>query len=76
MSKDLPWIAGSIIAFLFFCFFEWRAFRHPDRQNTLSRWVYSMGSAFPLSIFLMGFVIGGLAVHFFYHWCPAGSVPG
>lgn len=68
-----PWIIGSIVAILFFAFFEWRAFKYADRQNTLSRWIYDMGRTWPLSIWLMGMLAGGLAVHFFWHWCPPGS---
>jgi hypothetical protein len=64
------WIIGTLAAITFFIVFEARAFRHPDRQNTLSRWIFQMGANWPLSIFLMGMFAGGLAVHFFWHWCP------
>jgi hypothetical protein len=73
---DLPWIAGTLAAVTFFAWFEMRAFRHPDRQNTLSRAVYEIGSKWPLSIWIMGAFCGGLAVHFFWHWCPDLMVPG
>lgn len=73
LMPDLPWIAGIIGAVLFFIFFEARAFRHPDRQNTLSRFIFNIGETWPLSIFLMGMLTGGLAVHFFWHWCPGGE---
>jgi hypothetical protein len=71
---NTPWIIGTIGAILFFSFFEWRAFKYPLRQNTLSRFIYNIGSNWPLSIFLMGMFCGGLAVHLFWHWCPAGSL--
>lgn len=71
---NLPWIIGLVAAITFFVVFEARAFRHPDRQNTLSRWIYNLGSTWPLSIFIMGMIVGGLAVHFFWHWCPALSL--
>ncbi len=67
---NLPWNLAAIAAIGFFAYFEARAFRHPDRQNTLSRWIFNLGQTWPLSIFLMGFMCGGLAVHFFWHWCP------
>lgn len=73
-AVNLPWILGTLGAIAFFAYFEWRAFKYPTRQNTMSRWIYNMGSNWPLSIFLMGMLCGGLAVHFFWHWCPAGSV--
>lgn len=65
-----PWIYGGIAAIAFFAYFEARAFRHPTRQATLSRFIATIGSKWPLSIWLMGAFAGGLAVHFFWHWCP------
>ncbi len=73
MTMDLPWIVGTLAAIAYFAYFEYRALRHPDRENTLSHWIYTLGSTWPLSIFLMGGFCFGLAVHFFWHWCPAGS---
>jgi hypothetical protein len=37
---------------------------------TLSRFIWEVGEAWPLFIYLIGFVNGGLAVHFFWHWDP------
>jgi hypothetical protein len=71
---DLPWILGTLVAIGFFAFFEARAFRHPERQNTLSHAVYTIGSTWPLSIWIMGAFCGALATHFFWHWCPEGSI--
>ena len=71
---DLPWISAALGAIAFFAYFEARAFRHPERQNTLSHAVYTIGSKWPLSIWIMGVFSGALAVHFFWHWCPAGSI--
>lgn len=67
---NLPWIIGALLAIGYFAYFEARAFRHPDRQNTLSRAIWKLGQTWPLSIFLMGMFCGGLAVHFFWHWDP------
>lgn len=64
------WIVSALCAILVFAIGENYAFRHGDRQNTLSRWIFNMGKTWPLSIYLMGFLSGGLAVHFFWHWCP------
>lgn len=71
---NTPWILGTLFAIAFFAFFEWRAFRYPLRHNTLSRFIYTVGSNWPLSIWLMGLFAGLLATHFFWHWCPAGSI--
>jgi hypothetical protein len=67
---NLPWIVGALLAVAYFAYFEARAFRHPERQNTLSRAIWTLGQKWPLSIFLMGMFVGGLSVHFFWHWAP------
>lgn len=68
------WIAGLFSAMFFFAIVEGMAFKHPERINSLSRAIYDLGSNFPLSIWVCGVFTGGLAVHFFWHWCPPGSV--
>ena len=73
---DLPWILGTLTAITFFAVFETRALQHPDRQNTLSHFLYTIGAKFPLSIWIMGVFCGALATHLFWHWCPAGSISG
>ena len=40
---DVPWIIGALLAVVFFIVFEARAFRHPERQNTLSRAIWTLG---------------------------------
>lgn len=71
---NTPWIIGTLAAIIFFAIFEARAFKYPTSQNTLSMAIYTLGSKWPLSIFIMGMFCGGLAVHFFWHFCPAGSL--
>lgn len=44
--------------------------------TTLSRYTYEVTAAFPLLIFILGGVAGGLAVHFWWHWSPPGSENG
>lgn len=67
------WIIGVVAAILFFAVGEWWAFRHPERQNTLSRAIYDLGAKWPMSIWIMGVFTGALAVHFFWQYCPEGS---
>jgi hypothetical protein len=43
--------------------------------TTLSRFTVTCTAAFPPLIWIIGVVCGGLAVHFWWHWCPVG-VPG
>jgi predicted outer membrane lipoprotein len=71
---NTPWIIGTLLAITFFVIFEALAFKHGSRTNSLSHAVYTVGAKWPLSIFLMGMFAGGLAVHFFWHWCPPGSI--
>lgn len=75
---NTPWIVGIALAIAFFAYFEWRAFRFPERQNTLSRFISSMGASWPLSIFLMGMLCGILAAHLFWPWAanPLGNGGG
>lgn len=70
------WIIAACGAVAVFIIGEAYAFRHPERQNTLSRAIWSLGQKWPLSIFIMGMFAGGLAVHFFWNWCPALMPPG
>lgn len=67
---NTPWIIATCVALLTFAILEGYAFKHPERENTLSRAVYTIGSQWPISIWFMGIFCGGLGVHFFWHWCP------
>lgn len=76
-----PWIIGLVLFLAWFGYWETKALMSPrpdtSKTNwTLSYFVYTIGAHFPLSIFLMGLIVGGLAVHFYWHWCPAGSIQG
>lgn len=71
---DLPWIILTLLAIAAFAYFEWRAFKWPARQDTLSMAIYKCGSKWPTSLVIMGIFIGGLVVHFTWNWCPAGSI--
>lgn len=73
-ASNVPWIVGTVMAIAFFIVFEARAFRHPERMNTLSMFIYELGAKWPLSIWIMGVFCGGLATHLFWHWCPPGSI--
>lgn len=41
---------------------------------TLSRWTWQASQQFPLILVFYGMIFGGLAVHFFWHWCPGGCL--
>jgi len=70
--SSTPWIIGTLAAVAYFSYFEWRAFQS-NRYKTLSRSIYDLGHHWPLSIFIMGMFAGGLAVHFFWQYCPDGG---
>jgi hypothetical protein len=80
MNYWIIWPVGIslwlLLGWIAFAYFESRALRHGARKNevTLSMFLYTIGSKFPLSIFvaglLAGLFVGGLAVHVLWHWCP------
>lgn len=74
--KDLPWIIGILAALIFFAIFEAYGFAHPDRVNTLSRAIATLGARWPLSIWLMGLFCGVLASHLFWPWACSPLGPG
>lgn len=75
MMADLPWIIGALGAVAFFAVWEGFAFRHPERFNTLSRFVATIGAKWPMSIWLMGLGTGIVAAHFFWAW-PSSPLAG
>lgn len=65
------WVLWLLALIISFAVLEGYAFKHPERSNTLSRFVWSVGQKWPLSLVLFGMIFGGLAVHFYWNWCPA-----
>jgi hypothetical protein len=47
-------------------------------QITLSMFVYTVFTKFPLSVMItglgIGYFAGVLSTHFLWHWCPPGSI--
>lgn len=62
------WTFWTIICIVVFAVGETYAFKHPDRQNTLSHVISTIGAKWPMSIWLMGLGTGILASHFFWGW--------
>jgi len=58
------WAAWWILIFVSFGALE--AYALSTNRTTLSRWVWTASKAFPLLPFIVGFVIGVLACHFFW----------
>ena len=65
------WIIWLLVIVISFTVLEAYALKYPQSQFTLSRFVWSIGQKWPLSLVLWGMLIGGLSVHFFWNWCPA-----
>lgn len=74
--RDWIWTLWLIAIVVSFAIFEVRAFKFPERQDTLSRFIWNIGQKWPLSLVLFGMLFGGLAVHFYWNWCPALMSPG
>jgi len=74
MSDYITWTLLGAGWLALFIVFEARAFLEPNDPNrvTLSRYMAMIGAKFPLSLFMIGLVVGGLSVHFWWHWAPAG----
>lgn len=69
------WIVGVLGSIAFFAVGEGYAFKHPERQNSLSRAIATVGAKWPMSIWLMGLFAGILASHFFWAW-PTNPLAG
>jgi hypothetical protein len=67
MSDWLIWTAFLFAVLIVFAVLETRALLRPG-GITLSRYTATIGAKFPMSIFLAGLIVGGLAVHFWWHW--------
>lgn len=61
------WLALGVITFAYLEHHFWG-------RLTLSRFVHETTKRFPLLTFatglFLGLLIGGLGVHFWWHWCP------
>ena len=72
----MSWVWGGILLFVAALLLGVEAFALITGRLTLSRFVWETSEAWPLFIYLMGFVNGGLAVHFFWHWDPKTTKRG
>ena len=73
---NTPWVIWLLLIVISFTILEAYAFKHPERENTLSRFIWSVGQKWPLSLVLWGMLIGGLSVHFYWQFCPLIMPPG
>ena len=68
------WLGWFSLTVILFAIFETYALK--TGRMTLSRFTFTIGLRWPLFLVLWGMIVGGLAVHFFWHWCPPGSGQG
>jgi hypothetical protein len=43
-------------------------------KQTLSRYVWDVSCDWPPLPWVVGVLTGAVATHFWWHWCPAGSI--
>jgi hypothetical protein len=68
----IGWTVLLLFNIAIFAWMEGYALSRADPESglTLSRYVYEAARAWPLLVFILGQITGGLAVHFFWHWNP------
>ena len=79
MSDWIIWPVGiALWLALGIALFIWRevpGLRGKKGHVTLSRWIYTVSTKFPLFVAWLymniGLVLGSLTTHFYWHWCPA-----
>lgn len=64
----MPWIIAAIFLLVY------EALALARGWKTLSRMMFEANYKWPFFSTLAGLVVGGLLVHFFWQWCPAGAV--
>ncbi len=69
---NIIWTFWILFLIASFAAFESYALVHD--KTTLSRFTWNASQAWPPLPFVAGLIAGGLAVHFWWHWCPPGSL--
>lgn len=65
---SLVWVGWFLFVLVSFAAIEAYAIRH--NGATLSYSVWRLSKAWPPFPFVLGMVVGGLGIHFFWNWCP------
>jgi hypothetical protein len=65
------WPVWLLLIVVSFSVLEGIAFEYAADGPTLSRFIWTIGQKWPLSLVLYGMLFGGLAVHFFWNWDPS-----
>jgi hypothetical protein len=64
------WVWAGWLAVLVVSFGIFEGYALATGRKTLSRFTWNLTKAWPPLPFVCGLVAGGLAVHFWWHWCP------
>jgi hypothetical protein len=72
-DRKFPWLWTAFLLLFIVGFAVIEAWALATGGTTLSRYVWELSLGWPLLPFVAGAVVGGLAVHFWWHWSPPGS---
>lgn len=72
MTFEILWTLWLLALIASFALFEGAALY--SHGLTLSSYVWGLTEAWPPLPYVAGMVSGGLAVHFWWHWLPPGSI--
>jgi len=68
------WVWTGWLGFFIASFAVFETWALRTGRTTLSRYTWNASQAWPPLPFVLGLIAGGLAVHFWWHWCPPGSL--
>lgn len=68
-----PWIWAAFLIAWIVLFAVIEALAFASGGTTLSRFIWEVSQSWPLLPVIYGAVLGGLAVHLWWHWSPPGS---
>lgn len=71
--KPRPWYWACWLGAIVISFAVPEALALANGGETFSAFMWQTTLAWPIWEFLWGVLIGGLAVHFWWHWSPPGS---
>lgn len=66
----MNWVWTSWLIALIVSFGCFEGYALAKGKTTLSRYTWNIFKVWPPIAVVFGMLFGGLAVHFFWHWCP------
>jgi hypothetical protein len=74
--RPQPWYWAAWLFAIIVTFAVPEGYALHNGGTTFSAFMWGTTTAWPLWEFLWGLLIGGLAVHFWWHWNPPGTLTG